>query len=152
MPGPPRKPTRIRILEGNASKRPLPSAEPKPTEGTPTRPEWVAPEAKREWRRIVPELRRLGLLTLVDRAALVGYCQQWGRYVQAEKILTEKGLTFETENGYVMQRPEVAIATKALQLVKAFCTEFGLTPAARARLSAPDAKVKGLDDILEERA
>ncbi len=152
MSGPPRKPTSLRILEGNASKRPLPSAEPQPREGTPTRPEWVSPEAKREWGRIVPELRRLGLLTMVDRAALVGYCQEWARYVQAEKILTKEGLTFSTESGYVTQRPEVAIAAKSLQLVKAFCTEFGLTPAARARLSAPGPKEKGLDDILEERA
>ena len=151
MSGPPRKPTSLRLLEGNPSRRPLPKQEPKPKATTPTRPEWTAAEAKREWNRIVPELRRLGLLTLVDRAALVGYCQEWARYVQAQKLLTKFGLTFSTENGYVQQRPEVAIAQKSLQLVRAFCAEFGLTPAARARLSAPESKEVDLEDLLEGR-
>jgi len=83
----------------------------------------------------VPELQRLGLLTLVDRAALANYCQWWARYVQAERILREKGLTFLTPKGYEQQRPEVAISHKAAAMCRAFMSEFGLTPSARSRLS-----------------
>jgi P27 family predicted phage terminase small subunit len=86
----------------------------------------------------VPELASLGLLTKVDRAALVNYCQWWARWVEAEKILTEHGLTFETPNGYVQQRPEVAIAQKAASILGAYLTRFGLSPSDRARLTLPE--------------
>jgi P27 family predicted phage terminase small subunit len=104
-------------------------------------------EGKREWRRIVPELERLGLLTLVDRAALAGYCQAWGRAVAAEKVLAEKGMVKETPNGYLQQRPEVSIAFKAWQAVRAFASEFGLTPSARSRLSVAKPEEDPEDDL-----
>lgn len=135
--GPAPKPTRLRIIEGNRSKRPLPKDEPQPQVGRPQYPRWLISEARSEWKRIVPELMRLGLLTLIDRAALAGYCQAYARWQQAERILTKEGLTFVGDNGDIKQRPEVAIAQKSLQQVKAFCQEFGLTPASRTRISAP---------------
>lgn len=70
MPGPPRKPTALKILQGNPGHQKLPRNEPKPTADFPTRPGWLEPEAKREWMRVCGELHRLGLLTVVDRAAL----------------------------------------------------------------------------------
>jgi P27 family predicted phage terminase small subunit len=103
----------------------------------PTRPEWLLVEAKREWSRIVPELQSLGLLTVVDRAALASYCQWWARWVEAEKALVVWGLTFMTPNGYIQQRPEVAIAEKASDKCRAFLIEFGLTPASRSRVKLP---------------
>jgi P27 family predicted phage terminase small subunit len=105
------------------------------------------PEAKREWSRIVPELERLGLLTLVDRGALAAYCQAYGRAVQAEKTLLKEGLNFTTPNGYIQQRPEVAIAQKSWQAVRAFAAEFGLTPSARSRLSVQKPEDEAEDDL-----
>lgn len=143
--GRPPKPTALKLLEGNPGRRPLNTAEPKPRPMVPTCPQWLDLEAKREWKRISRELDRVGLLTLVDRAALAGYCQAWSRWREAEQVLSSHGLTFETPNGYIQQRPEVSIAQKSLQLVAKFCTEFGLTPSARTRLSAP-----GVDDGEED--
>jgi P27 family predicted phage terminase small subunit len=140
MPGPAPKPTALRELAGNPGHRPLNKREPRFAAGVPTRPEWLLPEAKREWARIVPELLRLQLLAMVDRAALANYCQWWARYVEAEKILSAQGLTILCPSGYMQQRPEVAIAQKAAQLMKAFLVEFGLTPASRSRVSVPEPK------------
>jgi phage terminase small subunit len=36
--------------------------------------------------------------------------------------------------GFVQKRPEVTIAREAMQLMKAFAAEFGLTPSSRTRL------------------
>jgi len=146
-PGPARKPTQLKIIQGNPGHQKLNHAEPHPTPVAPTRPDWLEPEAKREWGRITPELERLGLLTLVDRGALAAYCQAWGRAVGAEKFLAAMGLTFTTPNGYVQQRPEVAIAQKSWQLVRAFCAEFGLTPSARSRLSVQKPEDDPEDDL-----
>jgi len=77
------KPRALRVLEGNQSKRPLNSNEPKPKSGKVTCPRFLSPSAKDEWRRISPELSRLGLLTQVDRSALAIYASAWGDYVTA---------------------------------------------------------------------
>src|SRR3989304_1096626 len=106
--GPAPKPTALRLLEGNPGKKPLNKREPQPQVGRPACPRWLVVEARREWQRLMPELLRLNLMTIVDRAALAGYCQAWARWRQAERMLTKKGLTFETPNGYVQQRPEVS--------------------------------------------
>jgi P27 family predicted phage terminase small subunit len=99
--------------------------------------------AKREWKRIVPELEALGLLTCVDGAALEGYCQSYARWVEAEQFMIKHGTIFKTPNGYIQQVPQVAIAQKYLNVVKAFCAEFGLTPSSRSRLTIENKK----DDI-----
>ena len=134
------KPTNLKVLEGNPGKRRLNEDEPQPEAELPTRPGWLAPEAKREWTRVSGELHRLGLLTRVDRAALAAYCQAWARFVEAQRVLDEKGMTFETNNGYVSQRPEVTISNKMWQVIKSYLIEFGLTPASRSRLQVKSEK------------
>ena len=136
--GRPATPTALKILRGNPGKRPLAHDEPKPRPVAPECPAWLLAEAKREWRRVAPELERLGLLTMVDGAAFAGYCQAYGRWVQAERALKKHGLTTETSTGYLAPRPEVVISRQSLQLVKAFCSEFGLTPSARGRMTVPE--------------
>lgn len=143
MPGTKPKPTNLKILEGNPGKRPLNKHEPKPKPITPVCPRWLSPMAKREWKRIVPELEALGLLTCVDGAALEGYCQSYARWVEAEQFMIKHGTIFKTPNGYIQQVPQVAIAQKYLNVVKAFCAEFGLTPSSRSRLTIENKK----DDI-----
>ncbi len=138
MPGPAPKPTQLKRLAGNPGKRRLNEREPQPQAGRVTCPRWLPLEAKREWRRVAPELRRLGLLTCVDRLALAGYCMAYARWRQANDVLTDEGLTFVTPSGYVQQRPEVAIANKSLAEMKAFAQEFGMTPASRTRISMPE--------------
>ena len=53
---------------------------------------------------------------------------------QAEAVIAKKGMTFKTPNGFVQKRPEVTIAREAMQLMKAFAAEFGMTPSSRTRL------------------
>jgi P27 family predicted phage terminase small subunit len=133
----PAKPTALKILEGNPGKRPLNLNEPKPKVIIPVCPDWLEEEAKKEWIRVVPELLRIGLLTMIDISALIGYCQSWGRYIEAEKHISEVGTSFETANGCLMPVPEVAIAQKYLKLCQSFMIQFGLTPSSRGRITLP---------------
>lgn len=145
--GRPTKPTNLKVLEGNPGKRPLPQNEPKPMPISPQCPKWLDPEAKKLWKQLIPELERLGLMTIVDGVAFAGICQRYATWVKCEKYLKKNGLTFETDTGYIQQRPEVAISQKALADVRAFMTEFGLTPASRARINIkPD---EGKEDPIE---
>jgi len=149
MSGPPPIPTKLKQLRGNPGKQALNKREPQPQAVTPTRPGWLLVEAKREWSRIVPELRAMGLLTRVDRAALCNYCQWWARWREAEETLTRDGIIFTTTNGYPVPSPAAAISQKAAQIMKSFLTEFGLTPASRSRVHLPEPKRDEVSDFLE---
>ena len=133
-------PTNLKILYGNPGKRPLNANEPKPKPTIPKCPAWLGPIAKKEWRRVVPELDRLGLLTCVDGAALEGYCESYGKWVEMTQFLKKfekQGYMFKTPSGYMQQLPQVSMAQRYLVLVKAFCSEFGLTPSSRCRMTMP---------------
>ena len=131
------KPTVLRILEGNPGKQPINLNEPKPDSQIPQCPDWMEEEARTEWDRIVPELHRLGLLTKIDVTAVIGYCQSWGRYVEAEKYLSKNDTVMVAESGYMQQVPQVGMAQKYLKLCQSFMTEFGLTPSSRGRIQLP---------------
>lgn len=153
--GRPPKPTHLKVLAGNPGKRPLNKNEPKPKPIAPKCPSWLDKEAKREWKRVAPELERLGLLTVVDGATLAAYCQSWSMYVAAQQKINEYfkehgKLTYSYINKAGAENeipiPEIAIAEKALKQVKAFCTEFGLTPSSRGRMTLPE---RGEEDEFE---
>ena len=147
--GPAPKATPIRLLEGNPSKRAINRNEPKPSARCPPCPQWLLPEAKREWRRVVPELERCGVLTQVDRAALATYCQAWARYVEAEAKIAQYGDVLKSKRSdYIQVSPYITISRQMSQTVKAFATEFGLTPGSRTRISA--APAEGSSDPFEE--
>ena len=91
-PGPPPKPTRLRVLEGNPSKRPLYTDEPMPRQRAPDKPDDLSPVASEEWDRIVPELDRLGILSPLDRTMLVVYCEAVEIYTLALAKVRESGV------------------------------------------------------------
>ena len=104
------KPTAMKLLEGNPGKRPLNEREPVPPKGNIKCPDWLLPEAKKEWKRLAPSLEALGVLTLVDLTAFEGYCQAYARWKEAEAFITQHGSIFKTPSGYVQQVPQVSIA------------------------------------------
>ena len=117
--------------------------EPQPRKGIPDCPDHLCSDAKAEWFRIADELLACGLLTKIDRAALAGYCQAWGRWVGAEKQLRKTGMIVKAPSGYPMQNPYLSVANKAMQQMLGFLTEFGMTPSSRTRLSTTPAKTGG---------
>jgi P27 family predicted phage terminase small subunit len=50
-------------------------------------PKHLLPEARKEWRRIGPELQKLGLITKIDRTALALYCQEYAWWVWHDQLL-----------------------------------------------------------------
>jgi P27 family predicted phage terminase small subunit len=128
------KPTALKQLAGNPGKRAVNHCEPQPS-GIPDCPEHLDAEAKTEWQRISAELLTLGLLTSVDRAALAAYCASWSRWIAAEKNIAKFGAVIKAPSGYPIQSPFVSISNSALDLLRKFLIEFGLSPASRSRLS-----------------
>lgn len=142
------KPTALKVLEGNPGKRPLNEKEPQPEKKAPRCPSWLEPEAKKEWKRMAKTLETIGVLTQVDKAAFAGYCQAYARWKEAEEFLSKHGTIFKTPSGYIQQVPQVSIAQTYLKVMKDFCSEFGLTPAARTRIQVDSAEGQE-DDPME---
>ena len=162
-PGPQTKPTQLKVLNGNPGKRPLNDREPQPNRVAPEELHHVKPDMLREgqsqdpdtmlgaasrmWDEMAPELLRLGLLANVDINALMAGCIAWGMAVEASKKLSKEGLTVEEPKtdrtgavvGYAIKKHPVAqIARDNYAAYRAWCQEFGLTPASRPRLQAPE--------------
>ncbi len=134
--GPTPKPPHLKALEGNPGKRPL-GEDLRPQPLAPTRPAWLLPEAKAEWKRLAPELEPLGLLTPLDRAAFTGYCQSYAHWCRAQRVIKVRGALYVTAAGRLRERPDMAIAASSLKLMRAFAIEFGLTPSSRSRFCLP---------------
>lgn len=152
MPGPKNIPTVLKLLHGNPGKRPLNKREPIPPTGLPDCPSHLMKDAKAEWKRMVPILDGMGLLSALDVAALAAYCQAYGRWQTAEremKRLTRKGTTgllIKTMQGNYIQNPLLGIISRNIQLMHKFITEFGLSPSARSRIQVD--QTGGEEDVL----
>jgi P27 family predicted phage terminase small subunit len=134
-------PTHIHLLRGKAGKRPLNFHEPKPPAAVPTPPQHLTKAARAEWFRVTKHLRALNLLTQLDRAVLAAYCDCYDRWVQATAMIQQHGLVLKM-GGTLIQSPYVSISNKALEQMRAFMGELGLTPSSRTRIVAPR-----LDDV-----
>lgn len=123
-------------------------------------------EAKKEFRRITPELLKYGLVSKIDRAALALYCQSWAELVYYEKMYLRQirdaetkraaaeakgevyfgfdGLTVSTPNGGSQYSPYWVAKNKARDQVDKFLQSFGLSPSSRARVSVSDNRQQSL--------
>lgn len=166
--GPAPLPANVHMLRGNASKKALGTLldEFKPEVEIPDFPSWIWPEAKKEWKRISVELERYGLVSKLDRAALVLYCQAWAKMVWAERMLSRSmkqaeearakaeaagqeytggdGLMVKTAGGNSTYSHHWVVGKHAAAEVKRYLDLFGLSPSSRTRVSPSDNRQAGL--------
>jgi P27 family predicted phage terminase small subunit len=128
------KPTAVKELEGNPGKRALNHKEPKPENAIPVCPPHIKGVARTEWNRITVELHALKIISRIDRAALVAYCQAWADYVKACGKITKEGEVIVSDKGGLYQNPWVSIKNSSLDRMVRISAEFGMTPSSRARV------------------
>lgn len=157
--GPKPLPTNVHLLRNNPSKKNLDDlfSEFNPEVEIPSSPSWIWPEAKKEWKRISVELERYGLISKLDRAALVLYCQAWARMVWAENRMAAAmkkadqdrmsaesrgevyaggdGIMVRTANGNFTYSHHWVVSKHAASEVKRYLDLFGLSPSARSRVT-----------------
>lgn len=148
-PGPIPKPAVLKLIQGNPGRRPVNLDEFRPAVSIPKAPKHVREDkdAFLEWKRITAELAKYGLVSEVDRAALTFYCVSWARHCEAERMIAKaaaagggSGLFVKTPNGFPVQSPWVAVSNKAMEICRVFLAEFGMTPAARTRVTPSEAQ------------
>lgn len=118
---------------------------PAPPAGEPDKPEWLSAEASAEWDRVLPQLLTAGTLSRIDRSALAAYCQSWSDVVALTAQVEKDGRTWDepiqSAAGAVVghrikPHPAVRQLEAASARMRQYLIEFGLTPAARARMGA----------------
>lgn len=160
--GPQPLPANVHMLRGNASKKPLGALfdEFRPEVEIPDAPSWIWPEARKEWKRISAELHKYGLISKLDRAALVLYVQAWAKMVWAERNLARAmklaeqkrveaedrgeiytggdGIMVPTANGNLQYSHYWVVGQRAEAAVQRYLALFGLSPSSRSRVTTSD--------------
>jgi len=139
--GPRSTPTALKVLRGVTRKDRLNPNEPKlppAPDAFDTPPVELDGDADAiaEWTRIVPMLRRVGLVSEAERSALIALCQQWSRYLDAQREIRDHGaINAGGEHGPVVN-PSVTVADKSLTHCLKLWAELGLTPSGRSKMVA----------------
>lgn len=155
------KPTARQIAEGDPRKkgkgklREKLAAEPDAKRGLPACPRHLRGRARSAWNFWAEELASMNLDSRPDAMMLEGACVGYARAVKADLQLEKEGLTVvestvDKESGEVIplkvkKHPAVEVANAAWRQVRAFCSEFGLSPVSRTRLTIEKPDGKGED-------
>lgn len=143
----PRKPTGLKLLHGDFDKDPQRQNhnEPTPEVRAPSVPSHLPQLAKNEWKRVCAELKELGVLSRVERAALEQYCRAYAEWRIACKALENEGRYLPDKHGVLREHP----AGRAMRGLAAICqkalSEFGMTPSSRTRLHVAEGKPEDED-------
>lgn len=105
-------------------------------------PEWLDNGAKKEWKKQAPALTKDGRLNEQTSSAFATYCQAYSQWQQAAEKIKTDGMIVVTKTGYPIQAPWVSIEAQLYTVILKFGGEFGLTPAARAKITG---KIKSDD-------
>ena len=160
MGGRPRKPTKIKELQGTLEKSRLVKDEFQGGFITAHEPpselnEWGV----NLWNDLFLEYGKVNLITRLDLGSLLVMCNEFGTYCEADDLIKAQGLQVEAEvynqKGEVVGtktevNPMIKVRDNAAKNYKMFCQEFGLTPVSRSKISAPKQEIKGdeLDELL----
>jgi len=87
----------------------------------------------------------------VDVGALAICCNAFSKFIKANLEIEKHGMlvTYTNKGGNknIVPNPYVAMSNKYSEVYKRYCTEFGLTPAARTRLATPKEVPKPLTEF-----
>ncbi len=140
MPGP--RPTPSAILRLRGSRRiENRGNEPEPEVGTPDMPTQLSGEGQQVWRQYVPMLEATpGLLRKVDGLLLGALCEQHANYWKVQTVLNRLGVAEPVVDdagnpiGLVLRKDFVRATVNLSAEVRKLAAEFGIGPAARAKI------------------
>ena len=144
--GPPPTPTAVLKMRGSW-RGAVRKDEPRPEPGQPRCPTWLKPSAKQFWKRLIPRLVSMGVLSKIDGPALARYCQLWARWRETEEFLAAHPNTIpiKDKDGNLIDLrdvPHVARAAKLADQLLRLEQNFGLSPSARAHLGIVQSQEK----------
>lgn len=115
-------------------------------------PRWLVDTvAKKEWKRLVKELRSIQIIGNLDLNNLGTYCNAYSNYRKATEEMKDAPFTVEKHTKYGVQmvpNPLIGIQAKYLDEMRQYASLCGLT--IDSRLKAGTAKVEKQDDKIRK--
>lgn len=104
-------------------------------------PKWLDDVAKKEFRRVVKEFKKIKLISNLDVSMLSMYCDLYSKYQECTKQINENGLTVEykNKNGDVNESPSpyAKLQLQYVDKINKIASSFGLTVSSRMKLTLP---------------
>jgi P27 family predicted phage terminase small subunit len=138
-------PTHLKLIRGNPGHQKLNKNELQPSKPSecPEPPSTLDEFGAEEWRLVAGELWAMGVYTRADKGALTAYCYAysvWRTAAESIKKLADNDPVMHGQlakrDGGAVANPLIAIARRAAGDMVRYASEFGFTPAARARIAA----------------
>ena len=135
----------LRLVGGNAGKRPIPENEPEPIAARPTRPAFLGKEGRAEWDRLAQLLEDERRLTLSDAPMLQGAASAYESALTIRKKLKGRGMP-----------PELWLRTKTAERIqwdtyRKFCNDLCLSAGTRAKATVANRPKTSKADAFEAR-
>lgn len=106
-------------------------------------PAFLGRIGRKEWRRQAEELKSLGVIAKLDRAALAVWCDTWEEYLTAVSMVRKHGKQVKGSMGQKVISPWFRAKASAADRLLKYAAQFGFTPSARARINSVE---QGEDD------
>jgi len=132
--GPGRKPTELKILQGERRPSRVNLSKPTPRD-RPRMPADLSPAARSVWRRQMRAMGPTGVITAADRDCLRAYCEAVVRYEEAARLLAASSPLIQgARSGDLIKNPLHQIVRDNAMLIRLFARELGFLPSAREAL------------------
>ena len=145
------KPSALKKLQGTyrADRAAASEMQPHKLDTLPAAPDELNTRGQSAWYTAVGELQQLGMLHAVDLPLLQAYCREVQRMHEADYYVRTQGHVLKGKNKggseYYLKNPWLGIYNDALAQANRLAAQFGFTPSARTRISAPKNDKKPAD-------
>ena len=139
MAGRKRKPDHLKVVSGTAQPCRMNDDAPKGLDGALVAPEWLSKRAAELFNQLASIIGEMGIDSVSDVSMLAMLSSRLEEIEICTATIEDLGRTYSTvsQTGAVMyrSRPEVAQRNEALRHAQSLLVEFGLSPAARSKVS-----------------
>lgn len=146
----PKTPTKTKEKQGTLRKNRVNNREPSVKVEIPPCPKILGKEGKKEWKRITKELKMMQIIAKIDASALTIYCKAYENWLDCEQKIIEESKPIEIEGSIEERDARIATSSKGVNYISTLVnlssmyakqmtkimTEFGMTPASRAKVNA----------------
>ncbi len=114
-------------------------------------PTWLKNKvARKEWKRIIPQLMEIDVVGNLDLANIAGYCLAYANYQKATEELEGMPLAYvDKADGKTKSNPYIEIQAKYAQEMRRFGELCGMSVGARLKAAATKTRTK--EEELEDK-
>lgn len=136
-----RKPDHLKVVAGTAQPCRMNPDAPVPSKALPDPPEWLSPRASEWFQRTLAILDGMGIASADHVDMLSIAATRYDEVLDCSAVIEDLGRVYfaTTISGSKVPkaRPEVAMRNEAMRHFQSLLAEFGLSPSAVGKVSAP---------------